>query len=119
MERKTQLKALGELQADVAAMKDNVRKIPGIEAGTAKLQADVNTIKTDVQTLKDSQAHTHTVLKTLATKQDVEVAVDAAKSELKADILMLDSKVVKKIQSVDRRVTNIEQEEGIENPDKN
>jgi hypothetical protein len=54
-----------------------------------------------------------------AAKQDVEVAVDAAKSELKADILMLDSKVVKRIQSHERRITNIEEQEGIENPDKN
>jgi hypothetical protein len=45
--------------------------------------------------------------------------VDAAKSELKADILMLDSKVVKKIQRHERRITNIEEQEGIENPEKN
>jgi H+/Cl- antiporter ClcA len=51
--------------------------------------------------------------------QDVEVAVDAAKSELKADILMLESKVVKKIQSHERRISNVEEQEGIENPEKN
>jgi hypothetical protein len=49
----------------------------------------------------------------------VEVAVDAAKSELKADILMLESKVVKRIQSHERRITNIEEQEGIDNPEKN
>jgi hypothetical protein len=83
------------------------------------LQEGQKAIQADVHILKDGQAHTNTVLKTLATKQDVEVAVDAAKSELKADILMLDSKVVKRIQSHERRITNIEEQEGIENPDKN
>jgi hypothetical protein len=96
-----------------------LKALEDLQAGQKAIRADVATLKTDVGTLKDGQAHTHTVLKTLATKQDVEVAVDAAKSELKADILMLDSKVVKKIQSVDRRVTNIEREEDIENPEKN
>ncbi len=51
--------------------------------------------------------------------QDVEVAVDAAKSELKTDILMLESKVLKKIQSHERRISNVEEQEGIENPEKN
>ena len=89
------------------------------------LQAGQKAILADVETLKDGQAHTHTVLKTLATKQDVEVAVDAAKTELeakisevKSDVLMLDSKVAKKIQSHERRITNLEEQSGIENPEK-
>ena len=56
----------------------------------------------------------------------MEVAVDAAKTELeakigevKSDVLMLDSKVVKRIQGHERRITNIEEHESIENPDKN
>jgi copper oxidase (laccase) domain-containing protein len=93
----------------------NCLKLPIQQKQGERLEA----VQADVHTLKDGQAHTHTVLKTLATKQDVEVAVDAAKSELKADILMLDSKVVKRIQSHERRITNIEEQEGIENPDKN
>jgi copper oxidase (laccase) domain-containing protein len=96
------LKALDDLRTDVQKQGE-------------RLEA----VQADVHTLKDGQAHTNTVLKTLATKQDAEVAVDAAKSELKADILMLDSKVVKRIQSHERRITNIEEQEGIENPDKN
>ncbi len=99
----------------------------------ANIQTNVTTIK-DVQQkqgkqidiLVDGLSHTNTAIKTLATKHDVEeivdAKVDAAKSELKEDILMLDakvSKVVKKVQSHDRRITNIEDREGIENPDKN
>jgi hypothetical protein len=93
------LQALDDLRADIKGLKQGQQTL---EAGQKALQADV-------QTLQDGQAHTHTVLKTLATQQDVEVAVDAAKSELKADILMLESKVVKRIQSHERRITNIEE----------
>jgi hypothetical protein len=97
-----------------------------LEAGQHAIQADAQKQGKQIETLVDGQAHTNTILKTLATKQDVEVAVDAAKSELeakisevKSDVLMLDSKVVKRIQSHERRITNIEEHEGIENPDKN
>jgi hypothetical protein len=55
----------------------------------------------------------------MATKQDVEAAVEAAKSELKADIYTLNATLVKKVQSHERRITNIEQKEDIPNPDKN
>jgi outer membrane translocation and assembly module TamA len=70
--------------------------------------------------------HITAVLKTLPTKQDVEVAIEAAKNELKADIhtvdeniLNLDAKVSCKLQRHERRITNIEEHEGIANPDKN
>ena len=106
------LKALEDLQAgqkalqdDVTVMKGEVDKIPAIQK--------------QLDTLVDATAHTNTALKTLPTKQDVETTVDAAKSELKADVLTLESKVVKKIQSHERRISNIEEHEGIENPDKN
>jgi hypothetical protein len=87
----------------------------------------------DVSGLKDSLAHTNTAIEALPTKKEVEeiveTSVDAAKSELKADIadvkgelksdiLMLNAKVVRKIPSLERRVTNIEEQEGIENPEK-
>ena len=82
---------------------------------------------------RDSVSHLATAMKTVPTKKDVEelveTAIEAAKSELKADIadakgelrsdiLMLDAKVVRKIPSLERRVTNIEEHEGIENPEK-
>ena len=96
---------VGGLKSDVGTVKDVQQKqgqqLEAIEAG-------VKTLNSKVDRLEDGQGHIHTALKIVATKQDVEVAVDSAKSELKADILILDSKVVKKVQSVDRRVTNIE-----------
>ena len=102
-----------------------VKILEEIQAGQKVLQADMASVK-DVQQkqgkqidmLVDTASHMNTALKTVATKHDVEVAVDSAKNELKADILMLDSKVAKKIQSVDRRVTNIKDQSGIENPEK-
>jgi hypothetical protein len=98
------------------------------------IQGDVSGLKKDVSGLKDGLAHTTTAMKAVAavaakkdvealpTKKDVEeiveTAVDVAKSELRADILRLDAKIVRKIPSLERRVTNIEEQEGIENPEK-
>lgn len=60
----------------------------------------------------DEQAHVRGVLKILPTKQDLEVTIEAAKSELKADL-------IRKIQRHERRIENLEDEAGIENPEKN
>jgi hypothetical protein len=110
------LKMLEDLQTGQKALQEGQKNL---EAGQKALQADVQKQGKQIDMLVDTAGHMNTALKSVATKQDVEVAVDAAKSELKADILMLDSKVVKRIQSLDRRVTNIEEREGIENPEKN
>src|SRR3954466_3787171 len=90
----------------------------------------INALQEDISSLKGSLAHTNTAIKALPTKQDMEAAVDAARSELKADIaalrgelksdvLLLESKIVRKVQGHERRITNIEEQEGIENPEKN
>jgi hypothetical protein len=102
-----------------------LQAIAGLQEG------QITATQKDTSGLKDSLAHTNTAIKTLATKRDVEAlpirkdveeivetAIDAAKSELRADILRLDAKVVRKIPSLERRVTNIEEQEGIENPEK-
>ena len=114
------LKALEDLQSGQK----------NLEAGQKALQTDVQKQGKQIDMLVDTAGHINTALKSVATKHDVETTVetvvDAAKSELKADIsevksdvLRLDSKVVKKHQSYERRITNIEDHEGIENPDKN
>jgi hypothetical protein len=94
------LKILEGLQAGQNALNG---KVDTLEQGQKVIQTDVRTLHGKVDRLEDGQGHIHTALKVVATKQDVEVAVDSAKSELKADILMLDSKVVKKLQSLNRR----------------
>jgi hypothetical protein len=80
---------------------------------------DIKSLMVDVTTIKDSQNHMTTAVKALATKGDVETTLDAAKTELKADMLPLESKVVKKIQGHERRISNIEDQAGIKNPEKN
>jgi hypothetical protein len=117
-----------------------LQAIAGLQEGQKSLQAAVDqqgkaikAVQEDISGVKDSLAHTNTAIKALPTKREVEeivdTAVDAAKSELKADIadvkgelksdiLMLNAKVVRKIPSLERRVTNIEEQEGIENPEK-
>jgi hypothetical protein len=116
------VKILEDLQVGQKALNG---KIDTLEQGQKALQTDVASVK-DVQQkqgkhidmLVDTAGHMNTALKAVATKHDVEVAVDSAKNELKADILMLDSKVAKKIQSHERRITNFEDQTGIENPEK-
>ena len=80
------------------------------------LRADISDLKADhgkkLDILMDEQAHVRSVLKVLPTKQDLEVTVEAAKSELKADL-------IRKIQRHERRIENLEDEAGIENPEKN
>ena len=117
-------------------MNDADRILQAIAGLTQKVDQQGNAIKAvqeDMSGLKDNLAHTNTAIKALPTKKDteeiVETGVDAAKSELKgdiattkgelkSDILMLNSKIVRKIPSLERRVTNIEEQEGIENPEK-
>jgi hypothetical protein len=117
------LKALEALKADVTSIKDVQQKQGKDIEGLIDVQQKQGK---QIDMLVDTAGHMNTALKAVATKQDVEVAVDAAKTELeakiaevKSEVLMLDSKVVKRIQGLDRRVTNIEEQEGIENPDKN
>ena len=45
--------------------------------------------------------------------------IRAAKDEAKRDAIDLKATVLKKNQSYERRITNIEEQEGIENPEKN
>ncbi len=116
------LKALEAINNRLAGLEQNSATKSDLEA----LQADVKDLKQGQERIEkrlgnveQGQAHLATAIEALPTKQDVEVIVDAARTELKADMLMLESKVVKKIQSHTRRITNIEEREGIDNPDKN
>ena len=100
-------------------MNDTEKTIKILEA----MQADISTLKRDTAATKDSVSHLTTAMKAVPTKKDVEeivdTAVDAAKTELKSDILNLDAKVIRKLQRHGRRIENIEEHDGIENPEKN
>jgi predicted nucleic acid-binding Zn-ribbon protein len=117
-----------------------LQAIARLQEGQKSLQAAIDqqgkavkAMQEDISGVKPSLAHTNTAIKALPTKKEaeeiVDTAVDAAKSELKADIadakgelksdiLMLNAKVVRKIPSLERRVTNVEEHVGIESPEK-
>jgi len=82
----------------------------------------------DIADVKQAQAHTNTAIKALATKQDLDVVKTELKTDIKkvkaematkADILDLDAKLVKKVQSHERRINTLEDEQGIPHPNKN
>ena len=153
------LKALGDLQADVAGIKDFQQK-QGKQLAT--LQDDMTAVKDDVLAVKDDMttvkaetgkipaieqrldhhgklltgltANMATVLEEQqaqrvdirslhtevhASREELKGEIRAARDEAKRDNIDLKATVVKKIQSHERRITNIEEHDGIENPDKN
>ena len=54
----------------------------------------------------------------MATKDGVDIAVEAAKIELKADIFASIAPVTRKVQNYAQRIEGLEKEKGIHNPDK-
>ena len=100
-------------------MNDDNKKIleamERIETGQKAMQADISGLKSDV-------SHIHTALKVLPARGEVEeiveTTVNAAKNELRADILNVDAKVTK-LQKLERRLTNLEDHAGLPNPNKN
>ena len=107
-----------------------LKALETLQQGQQQLSKRLDAMQADMSDMKQAQAHTNTALEALAagqeeikssmaTKQDVEAAVEAAKSELKADIYTLNATLIKKVQSHERRITNIEEKEHIPNPDKN
>lgn len=117
---------LDKIERLLNGLKEDIQTIKSgqqiLEAGQEALQAALGELKKDLGSTKDVVLHLNTALKALPTKQEteeiVETAVDAAKSELRSDILLLDAKIVRKIPSLEHRVRNIEEQEGIENPEK-
>ena len=88
---------------------DNDEKIlKALEA----LQADVTTMKADITSVKQGQAHTNTALEALAAGQE------STKAELKADIHDLRAEVVKKIKDHENRIGDLEKEVGLPHPHK-
>ena len=98
------------------AVTELTQKVDRMEAGQQVLREDQKQGFTEVNKrldrLEDHAVHVTTALKAVPTKQDLEVTVEAAKSELKADL-------IRKIQRHERRIDNLEDEAGIENPEKN
>jgi DNA repair ATPase RecN len=111
------------LQDDMTAIKADTGKIPGLEqrldhhgklltgltATTATVLEEQHAQRSDIRSLH-TEVH--------ASREELKGEIRAAREEAKRDNMDLKAAVVKKIQSVDRRVTNIEDQSGIENPEK-
>jgi Fic family protein len=129
------LKALEGLQTDVTAIKDVQQKqgeqleqqgkdIAALKNGQEQQGKLLNGITATVGTVLEEQQSQRVDIRSLhtevhETREELKGEIRAARAEAKADNIDLKATVVKKIQSLDRRVTNIEEHEGIENPDKN
>ncbi|GHO85200.1 hypothetical protein [Dictyobacter formicarum] len=72
----------------------------------------ITRIEKRLDAIEQTQAHMQTALKLVATRGDVEAAVEAGNSQLKADL-------IKKIQGHERRITNLEDKTDTPNPEKN
>ncbi len=100
-----------------------LQALENLQAGQERLEKTqreqgniIAQIKTGVEALAAGQQD---LRERTATKKDVDTAVEVAEKELRADILLIDAKLVKTVHSHGKRIENIEQHEGIQNPDKN
>jgi uncharacterized phage infection (PIP) family protein YhgE len=114
---------LATLQDDVTAVKAETAKIPGLEqrldhqgklltgltATTATVLEEQHAQRSDIRTLH-TEVH--------ETREELKGEIRAARAEAKRDNIDLKATVVKRFQSDERRITNIEEHEGIENPEK-
>jgi uncharacterized protein YhaN len=102
------LQALAALQEGQKALID---KVTGLEAGQHSFAKRMEGVGSVV-------SRTSTAIKTLPTKEDMEVAIDAAKNRAESRDHDPQCQVVREVQSVKRRVTNIEDQAGIEDPER-
>src|SRR5215216_1069988 len=108
------------LQDDVTAVKSETGKLPAIEQRLyhhgkrlTGLTATMGTVLEEQHAQRSDIRSLHTEVH--ASKEELKSEILAARDEAKQDNIDLKATVVKKIQSLDRRTTNIEQHEGIEN----
>jgi hypothetical protein len=111
------------LQDDVTAVKAETGKIPGVEqrldhqgklftgltATTATVLEEQHAQRSDIRSLH-TEVH--------ESREELKGEIRAARAEAKRDNIDLKATVVKRFQSGERRITNIEEHEGIENPEK-
>jgi len=138
------VKILEDLQADVssikevqqvqgkdnAALKSDVGKMPAIEKqleqqgkllsvvmnNTATLLEEHSAQRMDIRSLHTDVGSLHEEVH--ASHEELKAEIRAARAEAKMDNVELKAQVLKKNQSHERRITNIEDQSGIENPEK-
>ena len=116
------------LQADVASIKDGQqqqgKEIAVLKSGQEQQGKLLNGIAATLGTVLEEQQAQRLDIRSLHTeahesREELKGEILAARAEAKADSVDLKATVLKKHQSYERRITNIEEQEGIENPDKN
>jgi outer membrane murein-binding lipoprotein Lpp len=125
------------LQEDMTAVKAETAKIPGLEQrldhqGSTLTQQGklLNGVAATMGTVLEEQQAQRVDIRSLHTEvhesreelkgeiEEVKSEVRAARAEAKRDNMDLKATVAKRFQSDERRITNIEEHEGIENPEK-
>jgi hypothetical protein len=123
-----QLEALQDdltaVKEDVVAVKAETGKIPAIEQRLDHHGKLLTGLTANMATVLEEQQAQRVDIRSLHTevhesREELIGEIRAAREEAKRDNIDLKATVVKKIQNLDRRTTNIEEHEGIENPDKN
>jgi hypothetical protein len=84
--------------------------LTGLTANMATVLEEQHAQRSDIHSLH-TEVH--------ESREELKGEIREARDEAKRDTIDLKATVVKKIQSLDRRTTNIEEHEGIDNPDKN
>jgi peptidoglycan hydrolase CwlO-like protein len=118
------------LQDDMTAVKAETAKIPGLEQrldnqGSTLTQQGklLNGVAATMATVLEEQQAQRVDIRSLhtevhETREELKGEIRAARAEAKRDNIDLKATVVKRFQSDERRITNIEEHEGIENPEK-
>jgi hypothetical protein len=119
------------LQDDMTAVKAETGKIPAIEQRLDHHSKLLTGLTANMATVLEEQQAQRSDIRSLHTEvhgsreevkgeiEEVKGEVRAAREEAKRDNIDLKATVVKKIQSHERRITNLEEHEDIENPEKN
>jgi hypothetical protein len=114
---------LEALQDDVTAIKSETAKIPAIEQRLDHQGKLLTGLTATTATVLEEQHAQRSDIRTLHTevhesREELKGEIRAARAEAKRDNMDLKATVVKRFQSDERRITNIEEHEGIENPEK-
>ena len=107
----------------MTTVKAQTAKIPAIEQRLdhhgkllTGLTANMATVLEEQQAQRSDIRSLHTEVH--ASREEVKGEIREARAEAKRDTIDLKATVVKRFQSEERRLTNIEEHEGIENPEK-
>ena len=115
------------LQADVASLKEvqqqQGKELAALKSGQEHHGKLLTGMTATLETILEEQQAQRVDIRSLHTevhesREELKGEIRAARDEAKRDNIDLQATVLKKNQSLDRRVTNLEEQAGIENPEK-